>query len=236
MKNSPPPCWGKINATLRISLLQNTCGVLGELYGASNDTRYALDITQVIDWIRDCAGEPRTILDANFSPSRFYTLRTRNSAAYKGIYALLMEEQTKDWLSATKIDLSSYFAESIDIHHIFPVAWCEKNGINKNEYNSIINKTPLSGRTNRIVGGEAPSKYLERVKKHAGVEDEEFETIIRSHAIDPTYLYRDDFRAFFADRKERILRRIESAMGKEISRMETADQEIFTEEGDEEES
>ncbi len=212
------------------------CGVLGELYGASNDTRYALDITQVIDWIRDCAGEPRTILDANFSPSRFYTLRTRNSAAYKGIYALLMEEQTKDWLSATKIDLSSYFAESIDIHHIFPVAWCEKNGINKNEYNSIINKTPLSGRTNRIVGGEAPSKYLERVKKHAGVEDEEFETIIRSHAIDPTFLYRDDFRAFFADRKERILRRIESAMGKEISRMETADQEIFNEEGDEEES
>ena len=212
------------------------CGVLGELYGASNDTRYALDITQVIDWIRDCAGEPRTILDANFSPSRFYTLRTRNSAAYKGIYALLMEEQTKDWLSATKIDLSSYFAESIDIHHIFPVAWCEKNGINENEYNSIINKTPLSGRTNRIVGGEAPSKYLERVKKHAGVEDEEFETIIRSHAIDPTYLYRDDFRAFFADRKERILRRIESAMGKEISRTETADHETFTEEGDEEES
>lgn len=212
------------------------CGVLGELYGASNDTRYALDIAQVVDWIRDCAGEPRTVLDANFAPSRFYTLRTRNSAAYKGIYALLMEEQTKDWLSATKIDFSSYFAESIDIHHIFPVAWCEKNGINKNEFNSIINKTPLSGRTNRIVGGEAPSKYLERVKKHAGVEDKEFETIIRSHAIDPAHLYRDDFRAFFADRKERILRRIESAMGKEISRTETAELETFTEEGDEEES
>jgi len=101
---------------------------------------------------------------------------------------------------------------------------------------AYISRTPLSGRINRIVGGEAPSKYLERVKKHAGVEDEEFETIIRSQAIDPTFLYRDDFRAFFADRKERILRRIESAMGKEISRMETADQEIFTEEGDEEES
>jgi hypothetical protein len=172
-------------------------------------------------WIRGSGREPRTVLDANFAPSRLGTLRTRNRAAYKGIYALLMEEQTKDWLSATKIDFSSYFSESIDIHHIFPVAWCEKNGIHRNDYNSIVNKTPLSGRTNRIVGGEAPTRYLDRLKKHAGVDDDEFEAILRSHAVDPVQMYRDDFRGFFADRKERILLRIEAAMGKEIPRAET---------------
>ena len=118
------------------------CGVFGELYGSANETRYALDIVQVVDWIKSNGPEPKTIYDANFSPSRLHTLRTRNSAAYKGVYALLMEENTKDWLSATKIDFSSYFSESIDIHHIFPVAWRNKNGIPRDDYDCIINKTP----------------------------------------------------------------------------------------------
>ena len=146
--------------------------------------------------------------DANFSPSRLHTLRTRNSAAYKGVYALLMDAGARDWLSATSIDISTYFAESMDIHHIFPVAWCERHGIPRSDYNSIINKTPLSSRTNRIVGGDAPSMYLMRLRKHA-LGDEEFSMILRSHMINPAYLYSDDFDGFFNDRKERILQRIE---------------------------
>jgi len=194
------------------------CGVLGELYGSANETRYALDLPQMIDWIENNKPEPKTIYDANFSPSRLHTLRTRNSAAYKGIYALLMKAETRDWLSATKIDFSTYFFESIDIHHIFPVAWCEKNEISKDDYNCIINKTPLSGRTNRIVSGDAPSKYLNRLKKNAGVNDEEFQEILKSHVLSPEYLYQDDFKNFFNDRKEKILDRIEKAMNKSIPR------------------
>ena len=41
---------------------------------------------------------------------------------------------------------------------IFPIAWCEKKGISKSDYNCIVNKTPLSARTNRIVGGDPPSE------------------------------------------------------------------------------
>jgi len=193
-------------------------GVFGELYGSANETRYALDLVQVVDWIENNSPEPKTIYDANFSPSRLNTLRTRNSAAYKGVYALMMDENTKDWLSATKIDFSTYFSESIDIHHIFPVAWCEKNGISRNDFDCIVNKTPLSGRTNRIVSGDAPSKYLERLKKHAGVFEEEFNTILKSHVVNPDFMYIDDFNGFFADRKNQILQRIEQAMGKTIVR------------------
>jgi hypothetical protein len=201
------------------------CGVFGELYGSANETRYALDLPQVVEWILNNGPEPKTIYDANFSPSRLHTLRTRNSAAYKGVYALLMDDNTKDWLSATGIDFSTYFSESIDIHHIFPVSWCEKNGINRNDYNCIINKTPLSGRTNRIVSGDAPSKYLARIKKHAGVNDEEFLEILKSHVLNPEYLYKDDFIGFFNDRKEQILQRIERAMNKKIPRGEVLGEE-----------
>jgi hypothetical protein len=80
------------------------CGVFGELYGGGNETRFALDLLQVVDYIAHNGDLPITIYDANFSPSRLHTLRTRNSAAYKGIYALLLDEGTRDWLSATKID------------------------------------------------------------------------------------------------------------------------------------
>jgi len=205
------------------------CGVFGELYGSANETRYALDMVQVVDWIIANGPEPKTIYDANFSPSRLHTLRTRNSAAYKGVYALMMDDNTRDWLSATKIDFSTYFSESIDIHHIFPVAWCEKkeNNIPRNDYDCIINKTPLSGRTNRIVSGDAPSKYLERLKKHAGVSDDEFNAILKSHVVNPDPMYRDDFYGFFTDRKEKILQKIEAAMGKAVAR----EQELL-EEGD----
>ncbi len=205
------------------------CGVFGELYGSANETRYALDLPQVVDWIENNGVEPKTIYDANFSPSRLNTLRTRNSAAYKGVYAILMNDETKDWLSARKIDISTYFSESIDIHHIFPVAWCENkaNKIPRDEYDCIINKTPLSGRTNRIVSGDAPSKYLGRLKSHAGVNDEEFLAVLKSHVVNPTYLYNDDFNNFFADRKEQILQRIERAMGKPISR-----EQVLPEEGE----
>ena len=203
------------------------CGVFGELYGSANETRYALDIVQVVDWITKEGPKPKTIYDANFVPSRLHTLRTRNSAAYKGIYAILMDDNTRDWLSGTKIDFSTYFSESIDIHHIFPVAWCEKkeNAISRNDYDSIINKTPLSGRTNRIVSGDAPSKYLDRIMKNAGVLDDEFVEILQSHVVNPEFMYKDDFYSFFNDRKERILQKIEKVMGKMIVR----EQEIMEE-------
>lgn len=196
------------------------CGVFGELYGSANETRYALDMVQVVDWIESNSQEPKTIYDANFVPARLHTLRTRNSAAYKGVYAILMDENTKDWLSSTKIDFSTYFSESIDIHHIFPVAWCEKkeNNIPRSDFDCIINKTPLSGRTNRIVSGDAPSKYLDRLKRIAGASEEEFDSILKSHVVNPEFMYNDDFYGFFADRKEKLLQRIEYAMGKTIVR------------------
>jgi hypothetical protein len=204
------------------------CGVFGELYGSANETRYALDLPQVVDWIENDGPLPKTIYDSNFTPSRLHTLRTRNSAAYKGVYALMLDDNPKDWLSATKIDLSTYFSESIDIHHIFPVAWCEKNSIDRNDYDCIINKTPLSGRTNRIVSGDAPGSYLPRIQKHAGVDEELFQSVLMTHVLTPCFMYDNDFKSFFFDRKEQILKRIEKAMNKPILReLATSEETTF---------
>lgn len=94
----------------------------------------------------------------------------------------------------------------------------KENSIPRNDFDCIINKTPLSGRTNRFVSGDAPSKYLERLKKNAGASSEEFDQILRSHVVNPAFMYSDDFNGFLNDRKERILAKIENAMGKKIAR------------------
>lgn len=194
------------------------CGVLGELYGSANETRYALDLPQVVDWISHNGSEPKTIYDANFNPSRLYTLRTRNSAAYKGIYALLLGSGLRDWLSNSKIEIQNYFSERIDIHHIFPVAWCDKHKIPSDEYDCIINKTPLSGGTNRFISGDAPSRYLDRLERKIGVTGQEFDRILHTHLLYPEFMYKDDFGGFMLHRKELLLQLIENATGKPILR------------------
>lgn len=193
------------------------CGVLGELYGSAIESRFARDFVELQEWIRD-GPEPSTIRDANFIPDRLVTLRTRNSAAYKGIATLLLRENALDFISGEPIDITSYFFEKIDIHHIFPEEWCKRQGISSDLYNSIINKTPLSARTNRIIQGHAPSKYLERIQKHAGYDTPKMDEVLRSHVIDPNLLRSDDFTGFFEARKEAILTRIELAMGKPVAR------------------
>lgn len=94
-------------------------GVFGELYGRAIETRFAKDMPEVLTWIHG-EDEPSTVLNANLAPARLLTLRTRNSAPYKGLHALLMRDGCQDFRPGDPIDLQLYFEDRIDIHHIFP--------------------------------------------------------------------------------------------------------------------
>ena len=205
------------------------CGILGELYGGSVETRMALDIQELIDWINSSSEEPSTIRDANFQPVRLGTLRSRNSAAYKGINILIQREGAKDFFWKTSIkDIDK---NEIDIHHIFPKRWCEEQGITPSRYNSILNKTPISYKANRMIGGIAPSKYLPKLQNHGGVglDDADMNEILEKHCIDSTSLRGDDFESFIKLRERMILKKIESVMGKQVLK---ADDSLFNEDED----
>ena len=191
------------------------CGVLGELYGGSTETRFARDLPEVLNWIRDGEGEPRTVYDAEFSSGRFLTLRTRRSAAYKGLYALLLREEARDWMTGEESSVQGYFDASIDIHHVFPQRWCKENGIEPERCDSIVNKTPLAASTNRSIGGAAPGKYLARIAQD-GVPKDVLEGYVQSHLIDPRHLWSNDFDAYFIARKTALLDKIRTVMGKPI--------------------
>lgn len=207
------------------------CGVFGELYGGTTETRFSRDLPEVVAWVRG-GPEPRTVTEAGFASSRLLTMRTRGSAAYKGLYALLLREGAVDWRTGEPGTLHNYFDEAIDIHHVFPRAWCERQGLDSHLLNSIVNKTPLTARTNRVIGGYAPSEYLTRLANSAKVSPDELDGHVRTHLADSGLLRADDFRAFFEHRSAQLLERIEAAMGKALE-VEQLEPDAVREQADE---
>ena len=207
------------------------CGVLGELYGGAVETRIANDYDELLRWFEDDEAVPRTVRDANFQPERFDTLRTRLSAAYKGINVLVLREGAKDWFWKATIQELDANEVALDIHHIFPRDWCEKQGIARDRYDSILNKTPISYKANRKIGGDAPSAYIPRIQseKQVRLTEDTMDDLLASHALEPALLRSDDFDRFVEDRRRRLLRLIERAMGKQIMLSEETEEYDITE-------
>lgn len=194
------------------------CGVFGELYGSANETRYANDIVGMMKWGKGGKELPDTIIRASFNYSRLQRLYTRNSAAYKGVMALILKDGATDFVSGGLMDFASYVDEATDIHHIFPVNWCTKkeNNIPQDLWNSVINKTPLYARSNRFISGEAPSKYSERVERKLHIDSNTYNHFVASHNIDVESFRQDDFYTFYKKRAIALCELIEQATGKVV--------------------
>ena len=197
------------------------CGVFGEMYAGSTDTRAANDFCEVTKWVKGNGEVPTTIRDARFSSSRLLQLERRTSAAYKGVLALIMHDRTVtkccDFLTRVAIDEKIFFDDNIDIHHIFPKNWCQKQNIESKVFNCIINKTAIAARTNRIFGKKPPSQYLQEILEKTRIDTSQLNEILASHLIPADILLSIDdkngFLGFFEARKEALLNAIEKVMG-----------------------
>lgn len=192
------------------------CGVLGELYGGANESRYALDIKDFFAWVNDDSAIPDTVARSSFQATRLLTLQTRNSAAYKGLMALILQDELLDFATASKMSIATYTLENTDIHHIFPASYCEKAGLPIKKWNSVVNKTMLSASTNRSIGGVAPSKYIQKLFKE-NIDTESIKRAICTHKIDFDLLNEDNFDEFIRDRAIKLLDCIEKATGKVVT-------------------
>ena len=211
---------------------------LGEMYGSATDSLLARDVPELVAWVTDTGPMPRTLEDAIFQQDRLRSLRTRSSAAYKGIHSLLMGYGCKDFVTGKPAELMSFSHDRIDIYHIFPESWCKKNDIPKDDYNSIVNKTPISAETNRSIGSASPSVYLKRIEEKCSISPDELDEILITHCIDPKHLRQDDFYAFFNARIEALSDIISHAMNRPVFKEHGANEEerdIDDPEGDEEE-
>lgn len=195
------------------------CGVLGELYGGAIETRIANDVEDLLAWIEKDHPVPRTIGDAVFNPDRLDRMTSRLSAAYKGLNVLVLREGAQDFFWKAKIHEIDEEELALDIHHIFPQDWCEKHEIKRATYNTIVNKTPISYKANRMIGGQAPSAYLKKLQEHKQVQldDAGMDLILASHLVASNELRSDNFAAFYEARKSALVALVERAMKKSAS-------------------
>lgn len=211
-------------------------GVFGELYGSSTETRIARDFIEVVAWVHG-GPIPTTVHEATVRADRLETMRMRLSAAYKGVNALLTCKRAQDFRTGQEFSQTIFFDDNVDIHHIFPKDWCKKQGIPATVYDSIINKTPISARTNRIIGGVAPSSYLAKLKEEFSTEwadpDSVLDARLRTHLIDPELLRADRFEDFMSARQASLVSMIEEAIGKPVIVDQPAETEVIDEDPEE---
>ena len=217
------------------------CGVLGEMYGGTTPTRFANDLQEVIPWLRrESASSPRTVQEAQFQADRLLSLRTRVSAAYKGIYILLLRN-ARDPASGERLDPATFPMDGFDVRRIFPRGWCEKNDpkgaesrglrrpVDRKHWNCIVNKTAIRREMLPFFGWGAPSRDLARLEKQHGLASHSVNRFLRTHHIEPIALRQDDFRSFFNCRFEALVKLVEKAMGKGVNRAEHRDESPFHE-------
>jgi hypothetical protein len=140
--------------------------------------------------------------------------------------AQLLQCGARDLYQGDEIERSRYFDDKVDVHHVFPQAWCVDQQIEKGRYDSILNKTPLTSRTNKRLGKKPPSSYLQRLEE-TGVT--ELDAILQSHLLDATAMRADNFDAFLRERARSLLDRIEGVTGKLVQGRDS--QEVIDEFG-----
>lgn len=189
---------------------------LGEQYGSSTESKLARDLPELVNWVLSEGPKPRSVEEAIFQQDRLRTLRSRISAAYKAIHALLMRHGCQDFISGKGFELMTFYNDKVDVHHIFPQAWCKKMGIDPKVYDSIVNKTPLSRKSNILISGDAPSVYLRRIESSQGLSPARLDAILRTHLVEPEFLRADDFHGFFDARLKALSGLISGALDKPI--------------------
>ena len=189
---------------------------LGEQYGSSTESKLARDVPELVAWISGNGTRPRSVEEAIFQQDRLFSLRTRLSAAYKAVHALLMRRGCQDFISGKGFELMTFYNDKVDVHHVFPQAWCKKAGIEPKRFDAIVNKTPLSKRSNIVISGDAPSVYLKRIESKHGLSSAKLDEILRTHLIEPSFLRADDFGGFYAARTKALSGLISGALGKTV--------------------
>lgn len=195
------------------------CGVFGEVYNnAANSDRFSSDVTGVMDWING-GDVPKIVKEVEFNPARLLTRST--SAVYKGILALILQNNCQDFIGGDNMGNAFFNDKSVEIHHIFPKKYCLTKKLDKEKWDSALNKTPLRDTTNKALGGYSPSNYIETIN----LDEETLTEILKSNWIDIDDLRKDDFDSFIVHRAKKILDVIEKICGKKFGH---ADAEVIT--------
>ena len=200
-------------------------GVFSEAYASAVETRFSNDIFQMYDWIEN--NKRPLMFQRSINIDDILRSKTRLSAVYKGVIALLDKEGSQDFIRKYE----AHEAEQnfgIHVHHIFPRKYCTAKKYDKEKIESIVNKTRILPETNKEIAGNPPSKYIKDIQKmYYGNNEEKIESVLKTHSIDYAFLVKDDFDGFILDRAKRLSKLIENVVGKSFALNDEAVKKIF---------
>lgn len=187
-------------------------------YSGSVESTSARDYLDVKAWIEDDVAEPPLIQEfkARFRNMDLRREIKRGTSVYNGIFNLLVIQGARDWITG---NIPQH--DDLDDHHIVPNSWGAKH-LKSNIVHTILNRTPLTGDTNRkVIGDKLPNAYLPELIKENG--EKAVNAIMESHFISPAALKillrdpftPDDFEAFITERQRTIQDAIENLLIKE---------------------
>ena len=186
-------------------------------YSGSVESTSARDYLDVRAWFNDESAKPALITEFH---ERFRSIdlqrETRSgTSVYSGIFNLLVLGGARDWRTG---NIPQH--NELDDHHIVPKAWGKKKNLGT-RIDSILNRTPLIGTTNRdVIRSRLPNEYLPELI--ADNDETTVRQILESHFISPTafnILLQDpftpqDFEMFLIERQRAIQDAIEDLLVK----------------------
>ncbi|WP_299100902.1 DUF262 domain-containing protein [uncultured Winogradskyella sp.] len=217
------PCLSAIKHYVEQSDFKNKADIAGKIkkwywssifltrYSSSVETTSTKDYLDLKKWFDNDALEIDCVSEfiGTYKSLDLHKEVNSGSAIYKAIFNLYILNEARDWDSS---ELPEY--EDLDDHHIVPKSWGKKMGISK-EINTILNRTPLSGNTNRnIIKDNLPNVYIKNMLAHN--DEATVYRVLKSHLISRKavdILLRDnfsveDYNDFINERKDTIINTI----------------------------
>lgn len=187
-------------------------------YSGSVESTTARDYLDVKAWFDDDALQPGLIAEFR---ERFRSIDLRRevrrgTSVYNGVFNLLVLGGARDWMTG---NLPQH--DDLDDHHIVPKSWSRAVNLNTS-IDTILNRTPMTGDTNRnVIRERLPNEYLPELIAATG--EVIVRAILESHFITPaafdillrTPFTPDDYEAFLLERQRAIQDAIEDLLVKE---------------------
>jgi hypothetical protein len=189
------------------------CSVFAQAYENAPNSQAAKDLMELRDWTND-GKEPQTVRDFDFDIDLLRQVTPRQRAIYRGVIALILRNEARDFHTGKRITANLMLDEKIDDHHVFPKGYVDDQlpEMSATLRDCVLNRTLIDKQTNIRIGKEAPSEYLAEIEEKMG--DEALQSLLCSHLLpsgkgEP--LRCDQFEQFLKCRQLAIGKKIQEA-------------------------
>ena len=186
------------------------CCMIAAFHRKNGATGVAAELPDLLDWING-GRAPSSVRD--FVISKGTLAATKSGPVLDYLMAATLRAQARDFGTDNEMTRQLALDGKFDIHHAVPKAYCIKQGIPEEKYDSVLNKTILSSKTNGIISGNPPSVYLAGLEQKFGTTSAVVDATVLSHGFDPVLLRADDFEASMKARLNYFCKLIETETG-----------------------